>query len=265
MRSKLFGILAGALSLGIVQTAFAADMPAKAPALAPVVYPWTGFYLGLSAGIRSANRDWDTTAVVAPFGLGVGGTGPDPGTRSRSASNTSFRGGIYGGYNWQFAPTWVAGVEADIAWASNSTTTAGLPGAEGPTIGFATLATDSVSTKAKWDGSLRARLGYLVTPSVLLYATGGVSWLSLEANATCTPGGWCVAIRNETFTQTRTGWTLGGGVEGFVWGNWLARAEYRYADYGTMSNTHFAGTIDQFNASVKVKTHTGLVGLAYKF
>jgi outer membrane immunogenic protein len=227
---------AGALGLGFVQFASAADMLTKAPALAPVAYPWSGFYLGLSAGIRSADRDWDTTAVAAPFG--AGGTAPDPGTRSRSESNTSFRGGIYGGYNWQFAPTWVAGLEADIAWARNNTTTAGLPGAEGPTIDFPTLATDSVNTKAKWDGSLRARLGYLATPSILLYATGGVSWLDLEANATCTPGGWCVAIRNETFTQTRTGWTVGGGVEGFVWGSWLARAEYRYADYGTMTNTH---------------------------
>ena len=64
------------------------------------------------------------------------------------------------------------------------------------------------------------------------------------------------------------GWTVGGGVERKLWGNWLARIDYRYADFGTF-NQHFftAGAFgdDQFDAHVKVKTHTATVGIAYKF
>jgi outer membrane immunogenic protein len=66
-------------------------------------------------------------------------------------------------------------------------------------------------------------------------------------------------------SATRTGWTLGGGLEGQLIGNWLGRAEYRFADFGTASHTFFAGTVDQVTMSHTLKTHTFFVGLAYKF
>ena len=56
---------------------------------------------------------------------------------------------------------------------------------------------------------------------------------------------WCGftgIAKSQTISTTRTGWTVGGGVEAVVTGNWLARAEVRYADYGNFKQTFFAGT-----------------------
>ena len=81
----------------------------------------------------------------------------------------------------------------------------------------------------------------------------------------------CTAIsanRTETASQDRVGWTLGGGVEAMFASNWLLRGEYRYADFGSMTFTRFVGpvtNIDAFTATVSYRTHTALIGLAYKF
>ena len=59
---------------------------------------------------------------------------------------------------------------------------------------------------------------------------------------------------------------MGGGIETLLWNNWLLRAEYRYADYGSISHTFFAGTgIDEVATSLSLKTNTALLGLGYKF
>ena len=229
---------------------------------------WGGLYAGLSLGARVADVGWDTTAVAAGFGVG-GGTVPDPATRGASLDRAAFRAGLFAGYNWQFAAQWVGGFEIDAGWGPAKRTIAGLPGAEGPVIGFTASPGDAVSVKQKWDASLRGRLGYLVTPSMLLYGTAGVSFLRVDANAACaaTLPSWCTIpnVRNDTQSATRTGWTLGAGLEGMIWGNWLARLEYRYADYGTAQKTFFANTPDVFSADIGVRTHTVLIGLAYRW
>jgi opacity protein-like surface antigen len=38
------------------------------------------------------------------------------------------------------------------------------------------------------------------------------------------------------FSQTRSGWTLGGGVETALAGNWSAKLEYLYVDLGSTTN-----------------------------
>lgn len=243
------------LGAGFAQVASAADIPVRgrAPAYqAPVVEPysnWSGFYLGGSVGGRWSDVDWTTT--IAPVAI-------NPATNPAAFDSSSFRAGVYGGVNFQFAPMWVAGIEADFGWADNKSTRTGIPGLS--------VANDTTSVRQRWDGSLRGRLGFLVTPATLLYATGGASWIDVEANTTCSlAGGYCLAGRNQTNETTRTGWTLGGGIETMLMGNWLARAEYRYADYGKIDNTFFAGTADRFTVSEDLRTHTALVGLAYKF
>ncbi len=115
----------------------------------------------------------------------------------------------------------------------------------------------------------RLRLGYLVAPDWLLYATGGVSWLRAELGASCTSSGaWCIVSNSQTNSVTRTGWTAGGGVEVKIWQNWLLRGEYRYADYGHASFGFFptqASGQDFVGGNVHITPHTGLIGLAYAF
>jgi outer membrane immunogenic protein len=248
----------------------AADMPVNAPVYpAPTAFfNWTGGYAGISLGGRWTDNAWTTTGIGSPLGP------PDPTTTPASFDSSTFRAGGYIGYNWQMAPLWVIGVEADAAWGHNNMTLAGIPGTYGTLgqgVGPGATATDSSNVTLGWDGSLRGRVGFLITPTWLLYATGGIAWQQANLNATCNGGlgvnpSWCVAVRNETFSTTMTGWTIGAGAEALLWSNWLLRAEYRYADYGNISHTFFAGSnADEVQMYQSLKINTALIGLAYKF
>jgi outer membrane immunogenic protein len=65
------------------------------------------------------------------------------------------------------------------------------------------------------------------------------------------------------------GWTVGGGIEVLLGHNWLARAQYRYSDYGHVSNTDTFGGGGSFlrivSTTTSVNTHILDFGLAYKF
>lgn len=255
MRRVAVALLTAAFSFGWAQSVTAADMPVKAAPPVAAAPSWTGFYLGLSLGGRWATND---STVIS-----IGGAAPGfPATASRSSDTSTFRVGGYFGYNWQVAPLWVVGLEGDVAWGDGSETTAGLPGATA-----AAVAGDSTESRNLWDASLRGRAGFLLTPSWLLYGTGGVAWQNVEATSTCgattCPVGVVVG-GTQTNTTTRTGWTVGGGIEGMVARNWLARVEYRYADFGTWQTTHFSGATATVS-DIKIRTHTALFGIAYKF
>ena len=148
-------------------------MYATAPAF--VADPWTGWYLGGSAGARFNKDTWTGTGFEIPA-LPALLSGRD---NPHDFNSTSARFGHYGGYTWRVQQMWVVGLEADIAWTnSRKTSASGIPG-------LVTATTDSVGVKDGWDGGLRARLGYLITPSTLLFGTGGVSWMNSEASVSC--------------------------------------------------------------------------------
>ncbi|MGJ4919237.1 outer membrane protein [Bradyrhizobium oligotrophicum] len=270
-KSGVAGIAAALASIVLAGSALAADLPVKA---SPVVAApsWTGVYAGVSVGARWADNDWRTSDISPNFGAGV--FVPTAGTGGAMDSVAARIGG-YLGVNWQFAPSWVAGLEGDLGWADNKTTANPLPGTTGLFFGAPLVGLPTGSVKETWDGSVRARLGYLVTPDTLVYGSGGVAWQRLELNANCTvvPGNaFCFGNpHNETQASTRVGWTVGGGVEHMLGGHWIVRADYRYADFGTWTQTFFVpggvgpGFDDRFTAHVTTRTHTATVGLAYKF
>jgi outer membrane immunogenic protein len=271
---QLIVALFGAAAIGVACTpgAFAADMPVKAPiyteAPAIIADPWTGFYLGASAGGRWNKDTWTTTSLAIPFFF----TGRD---NPHDFTATSARFGLYGGYNWRIQQTWVVGLEADFAWASNKNSSAGIPGLVG-----SVPQDDSVQVKDTWDGGVRGRVGYLITPTVLLFGTGGASWMRNQASITCSSAGfgaWCTGTnftsgRTDSVTKTVAGWTVGGGLEVVVAPNLLLRGEYRYSSYAGYSATFLQGgafgdpNFDVVNADIgRIRTQTLLVGLAYKF
>lgn len=104
-------------------------------------------------------------------------------------NTTDLRVGGHLGYNLQLQ-SWVVGLESDFSYANNDRQRTGIPGTYLP--GSATA--DTIKVENSWDVSVRARGGFLVTPSTLLYATGGVSWLHKKALQSATlryfqPGG----------------------------------------------------------------------------
>jgi outer membrane immunogenic protein len=276
MHTKLVALLGGALSLGLVNAASAADMAVKArPVVAPIVVTdWTGFYLGGAIGGRWSDDSWTTTCQSTGF-FATCNNFPDRFVTNnpQKFNSSAFRGSIYGGYNWQVS-SWVVGVEGDFGWADNKKTNAGIPGLESPTV-VGAPGLDTSTVKQTWDAGLRGRVGVLVAPTVLLYGTGGVAFAHIEVSSHCGtvfPVGWCGLAANigrtDTTSTDRAGWTLGGGGEVMFGQNWLLRGEYRYADFGRFSFQQLAGptsNIDAFNATIRYRTHTALVGLAYKF
>jgi outer membrane immunogenic protein len=179
------------------------------------------------------------------------------------------------GFNWQFAPSWVSGIEADFGFADKTVTRDGVFLPTGLN-GIDPSNTDTLSVRTSWDASLRGRLGYLATPAVLAYATGGVAWQRYDITSACqcTSAVDSTSLTPTTITQstTRVGWTVGGGLETMLWDHWLARAEYRYADFGrSLFNVNRSGEfLDHVFSSidtldVKLRTHTVTFGLAYKF
>jgi outer membrane immunogenic protein len=251
----------------IIGTASAADLPRKtvAPvfAAAPVA-SWTGFYVGVNAGAQLSDNEWRTTDI--PF-FGPGGIPAANTPLTRGFDKTAFRLGAYAGYNWQLNQSWVVGAEVDIGFnIGGKKTTVGLPGTFG--AAFAGLSSDRLSVSNTYDGSLRLRAGYLIAPSFLIYATGGLALQHYDLKATCSGdiNSWCFVAQVQSDSKTRVGWTLGAGLEGLITNNLIGRVEYRYADYGSSSHSLFPATpFDTVNGRVTVRTHTIQAGIAYKF
>ncbi len=251
---RLFLTGVGAFALGFAVPAQGADLPkmvTKAPIVPVAVTPaWNGFYAGISAGGRWADVDGTTIS----FG---GGAPPFPALVNQDYDSSTFRAGGYLGYNWQLSPNWLVGIEADLAWGDGSASVNALQGLPSNVGNFSEF-------RHQWDGGIRGRVGYLMTPTWLLYLTGGAQWQHVEAKVTC-PTATCTG---SPFTQTNDttllGWTIGGGMEALVSRNWLARLEYRYADFGTW-NTSFGPAAVAIVKDFDVKTHTAFAGLAYKF
>jgi len=197
----------------------AADMPLKAPPppSAPA-YTWTGFYIGGDVGgaWTSDTGTWTPLPAPAAFGANIitGGNG-----------GASAIGGFHAGYNYQFAPTWVAGLEGDWSWSAAkgsfaqgwTTNPAGAPVAGSFT---------NMSSKLDWVSSLRGRFGYLVMPNILAYATGGVAWGKFDYAANNFNG--AAYATSAALSSTQTGFTVGGGLEWAMTKNWFVRAEYLY-------------------------------------
>jgi outer membrane immunogenic protein len=244
----------GAVAVIFATGAQGADLPRqtiKAPPGAVAIAPsWAGFYLGGSLGGRWA----DVVGTTISFG---GGPPPFPDEATQGYDSSTFRGGIYGGYNWHLWPTVVAGIDLDFAWGSGSASVNALQGLPSNADNFSEF-------EHGWDAGIRARLGYLFTPTWLIYVTGGIQWQHVEARVICSVGTCGGAAFDESNDTTRSGWTVGGGVETMLTGNWLGRVEYRYADYGTWQTTFDPATV-MLVKDFDLTTHTAFAGLAFRF
>ena len=103
--------------------------------------------------------------------------------------------------------------------------------------------TATVSRSIDYLGTVRGRLGWLATPAVLLYGTGGLAYGQVNVSNTisvaqnCGPG--CVFLTPPTSfgssSVTRAGWVVGGGLEWMFAPHWTAKTEYLYYDLGSVT------------------------------
>jgi outer membrane immunogenic protein len=161
---------------------------------------------------------------------------------------SSFVGGGQLGFNWQ-APgsNWVLGVEGQASWAAD------LKGehiAGGDEV---------LQTKVKWLATVAPRLGY-AWDRALLYAKGGVAFAGDKHTHFDTDAPTVVFVGDKI----RTGWMVGGGVEVALSGNWTAKGEYNFMDFGKKDIT-FSAPSDSFPIGVEQKIHLVKFGINYRF
>ena len=171
MRCFTIAAVVAVSTVALTQIASAADLPRKAPAyipLSPPILSWTGWYAGLNAGGMWSNQDVDTvsTSTLAAPGLNPasGPAAAAAGSTSIPANSSGFIGGGQIGYNWQFMPQWVAGLEADIQGISrgNGTDAVSQAVVVPNSGGDFWTATTNVSSRLDYLGTGRGRVGYLV-------------------------------------------------------------------------------------------------------
>ena len=159
------------------------------------------------------------------------------------AGSTDFNvdGGVVGGtlgYNWQTGPV-VFGLEGDVDWSNIKGTSTS-----------AVCVGGTCETRNNWLATTRGRIGYAFG-RVMPYVTGGAAFGNVKMST---------ALGSES--ETRVGWTLGGGVEAAIVGPWSAKVEYLYTDLGKANCT--AATC---GTSTDVDFTTSLVrgGINYHF
>jgi outer membrane immunogenic protein len=134
-------------------------------------------------------------------------------------------GGVQLGYNFQAANNWVLGVEGDWQWTGQKDV--GLIRDFPITPGFTN---QNIQQKLPWFATIRGRVGYAAGP-VLYYATAGVAFTDLQSSySESQPASYSAAFDNH-----RTGFAAGGGIEAALGGNWTAKAEYLYLDFGNVT------------------------------
>jgi outer membrane immunogenic protein len=225
-------------------TAYASAAPvykATSPA-ASALGTWTGFYIGAHGGYAGGK-------LLPPCCNGGGGQGGNaPGDNGQgnngqgnngqggnggATSNIGFAnvgltggfGGVQVGYNYQFAPHWLFGVEQDISF-GNISGSQSEP-APNPTIGVATT----------YSGTIRERFGYIIGDRALLYETAGVAWAVNKASLQFQD-----PTQGQSLSEThwQYGVALGAGMEWAIDSNLSIKVEYLYS-YLTKEQ-YFSGT-----------------------
>jgi outer membrane immunogenic protein len=238
-------LLAGIAFGALIAPAVAADMAVKAPYVAP--YLWTGWYAGINAGyadIQSTVTNASTPTPDAALGVVAGvseGLAALTSGKVQTGSGTDFAGGGQIGYNLQLNSFVVAGFEADIQGtagsSSNGSVTTGTI-----VVGAPVTSTESAKVSTTWVSTVRGRLGLLVTPNWMVFATAGFAFGGNNVSASIAQTGTngFAGAGSGSFSDTHWGGAFGGGLEWMFARGWSAKAEYVHYDLGVGNFTYSA-------------------------
>jgi outer membrane immunogenic protein len=252
----------GLLTAAAAMPAFAADIPVRAVyAAPPVLFSWTGFYVGINGG-----DGWGSKGVtIQPQ------TDPTLGLVGGPSNTLEISGGLAGGqagFNYQIAG-WVLGLEADAAWArlTGSNPCLFTSAAQGLLTCTASATVDTV-------GTLAGRLG-IALERVLLYLKSGAVWTSDRYSGVVTSAVLAPAVSTTVTSpvlsptvnasESRWGWMAGAGAEYAFAGPWSAKVEYNYMNLGSDHVTWTTVNGAPIQAKITQEVHVLKAGLNYRF
>jgi outer membrane immunogenic protein len=231
MKKLLLGLSLSLLTSGAV----AADAVVEDVVVVDEAFTWSGMYVGAAVGYGWSDPEVSFDAVPDAF---------------VEYDIDGFLGGIYAGYNYQMSNNIVVGVEADINYSDiDGDGVAVQGGVVAPGFGG--------TAQIEWQGSVRGRIGYAFD-RLLPYFTAGVAFGEIEHDFFNVP-----TTATATFSDTFTGWTVGGGLEYAVTDNIIVRGEYRYTDFGSEEYPEVFPFSEPHD--FEVETHDVRFGVAYKF
>jgi outer membrane immunogenic protein len=250
--NKLLLARAAAFILTLAGPAVAADMPLQFPPTAPAPFTWTSCYAGMHFGGGWAQKAMtDPVQLVQDSFLGAGTT---TGITTVNASPSGVVVGGQIGCDYQFASTWVAGIEG----AASGSTMKGSASVPLPLGNIGDTAT--VTARTDFLPSLTARLGYAID-RVLLYGKGGAAWAGDKYTVT---GSFASTGFGFEGLEARAGWTAGAGVEWAFYRHWSASLEYDFYQFGHRT-TLMSDTINGFAGNMDAKQSVQVVKLGVYF
>ena len=217
-------------------------------------YSWTGCYLGGNAGYSWGRAHTDINS--ATFGAFSSSPKPD-----------GFIGGGQIGCNWQHSPNWVWGLEADFQGSAEKASRSSS-GTFADGEGLSSFS-NTLEARIRWFGTLRARAGFLITPTLFAYGTGGLAYGNVKVTDTITVNTGTIATSVISQSNTKAGWTAGAGLEGVFWWwnapNWTWKVEYLYIDLGRFNGSGSDPSGGAFSWNTRVTDNIVRVGVNYKF
>ena len=210
-------VLGGAAASLLTISAFAADLgiPPAQPQVVIPPFTWTSCYAGAQAG-----GGWGKKDLTDSVGIFSGVTGYS----STSVDVTGYMVGGQFGCDYQFAPTWVVGIEGAATGGNISKTTNFF-------VPVPAVGPDTASFRSTTDflASITGRIGY-AWDRWLVYGKGGVALVGDRYHADDLDG-----IYFFDATENRIGWTAGAGVEWAFTPEWSVKLEYDNYGFGTKS------------------------------
>jgi outer membrane immunogenic protein len=234
MKKVLLGGVA-LITLGLAGSAFAADMPVKAPPVAPT-NTWTGLYIGVDFGGVYGLHNTQSFTETGNYQNPSCSQGCFDPVTFQNPTNWGETGGVHIGYNQQLSPSWVVGGEVD--W--NKTALGNSPGqlflttGGGPIPGCVVGSPGAchgllMANNLNWTATARGKIGYIFG-SAMFYATGGGALASEEMSGQVAAADFNTFSISTSNNHLSSGWVAGGGVEIMATANVLIRLEYlRYA------------------------------------
>lgn len=205
---------------------------------------WTGSFMGLNAGYG-----WSGFEVDDPTKFGGGIVN----FADFNFSGSGAIAGFQGGYNWQVG-SWVLGYESD--WQFNGIDGGKLFQAslfDIPARGLDTLATSEIESF----GTIRGRIGFLFTPTTLVYATGGFAYGEVKSKLQ-------LNTASNFDRQTHSGYAAGAGFEIKLAPDVSLKTEYLYVGLGDETHTFPIGG-DVYTWKERVDLHTVRVGINVRY
>lgn len=272
---KIF-LSATAVATVMSASAFAADLSSTKLAPSAPLTLWTGLYAGMNAGYAfgltdgASNYGWANPYSFSSFDLFSANSAASYALASSAPGRGIFQGGFIGGgqlgYNYQYGQKIVFGFESDMQGAGirgtgNADGFGPFTNSANPGNGF--INNNIIQAGIDWLATARGRIGYLITPTFLLYGTGGLAYggafLNTRTNSAFAGDNGDRAVSSSFYlfgsdtsqaskSQLLLGYTAGAGGEWMFMPSWSIKAEAIYYNLGTqkISNYTYASG-DGFN------------------